>query len=271
MRIVPRLAQLLFAALLAAGCAHSHGVVVPRAPEVVVRSFVPLVTTPEVIKFQSVLAIQNQMDAPIRFSRVEYGADLFDKAMFSDTFTDLKETDEHDSQTVTFPFQLALKDILASSAPLLAKGKIRVTFHGTLYAEDPAIAPVPFTQTLELPLPKVPELKYLGSEGMPLSPQFRVRVGLKNPNGFPITLQNVVSYLDLNGERYRLVHSDDPAPVQPGEQEVVTLQMENSTGKMLSMFVNVVSSRAAHFTLGGSVTFATPYGALYLPVSVSDQ
>lgn len=261
----------VFLFLSAQGCSHARPNVVMRAPTVDIAGFKPVLTTPTGMQFQPVLVIHNHMDAPVGFERVDYAVDLFDQTVITSTFSDLKEAEENGQERVTLPWQLGMSDLMAAKLKVLADGNLSVGFRGTLYpASDSGLAPVSFEQRIEVPIPGLPEITYLGSEGVPLGPDFRVHVAIKNPNGFAISVDNVDSYLELNGTRYRLVHSMEANALQPGQTQTLTLQLRNTPGKMLSMFVSVVSTKPEnqHFAVGGSITCSTPFGGVFLPLRV---
>ncbi len=144
------------------------------------------------------------IEQPRASERVDYGVDLQDKPLFTDTFADMKRTKGGGNQTVTFPFQIAMKDILDQSIGILAEGAMRVAFRGTVFpASDSGWGPdaVPATRS-RIPLPKIPEVAFAGVDGTPVSDVFRVRIWVRNTNAFPLTIDSVRHYLDINQQRY---------------------------------------------------------------------
>jgi len=119
-------------ALFLAGCA-SQGPAVSGPPEVSVSWFNSTVIRPELVKFEAKIVIENRMSAPLDFQRVDYAVDLLDTELFTDSFDGLKRTNGYRNQTVTFPFQIVMKDIVDQSVGILAEGGMRVTFRGTVY------------------------------------------------------------------------------------------------------------------------------------------
>src|SRR5574337_326131 len=97
-----------------ASCA-TRGPVVPVAPSVQVTQFDSLLFTPEVVKFQAILVINNRMDEKLNIQKIEWGADVNDKPVFTEPFTNLKAISGNGRETVTFPFQVAVKDIKSRS------------------------------------------------------------------------------------------------------------------------------------------------------------
>src|SRR4029077_17995481 len=95
--------------LLVSGCAGS-GPVVPTPPSVQFTQFDSVVITPEVIKFQVKLLVRNQMGAGLDLQKIDYGAEVHDKLVFTDSFSQLYAIKGNGQEVVTFPFQIAMKD-----------------------------------------------------------------------------------------------------------------------------------------------------------------
>ncbi len=47
--------------------------------------------------------------------------------------------------------------------------------------------------------------------------------------------------------------------------------MQQTTGKTLSMVLNIAQSRSQRFGIGGSINFQTPYGLIHLPLELSSD
>jgi hypothetical protein len=58
--------------------------------------------------------------------------------------------------------------------------------------------------------------------------------------------------------------------VKPGETAPVVLKMENSPGKTLSMVLNLAQNAHPEFDITGTVTFNTPYGWIFIPVTLRE-
>ncbi|HUX14152.1 MAG TPA: hypothetical protein VMW87_14080, partial [Spirochaetia bacterium] len=201
------LAIVTAASIVILSCA-SKGPVVPVPPTVRVTSLNSTVITPDVVKFRARILINNNMNAPLDFEKVDYGVNLFNKPLFSDTFTGMKRTNSNGTETVNFPFQISMKDILAQDVALLAEGNLRVEFHGEVFpAATSGFAPVRFSQTVQIPIPKIPTLSFQGTEGSIVGTRFSVRLAVHNPNDFNMTVDSIDSFLDLNGQRYTLLHT----------------------------------------------------------------
>lgn len=260
---------IIVSSLALLGCA-SKGPVVPVPPTVRVSSFRSTVITPDIIKFQAKILINNNMRAPLNFDKTDYGANLFDKPIFSDTFTGMKRTNSNGTETVTFPFQISMKDILAQDVALLAEGQLRVEFHGVVFPSvESGFAPVRFSQEITIPIPKMPTLSFEGTEGSPVGRQFSVRLSMHNSNDFDMSVDSVDSYIDLNGQRYTLLHSRQESAIPANGNGTVTLTMENSVGKTLSFALNAIQGNNIKFTVGGTIVCSTPYGWIYIPVGVT--
>ena len=50
----------------------------------------------------------------------------------------------------------------------------------------------------------------------------------------------------------------------------VVLRMENAPGKTLSMALNMLQHPNPEFNITGSVTFNTPYGWIFIPMSLKE-
>jgi LEA14-like dessication related protein len=129
---------------------------------------------------------------------------------------------------------------------------------------------VPFTQTITIPIPKMPDVTYVGSEGEPFSSAFRLNFQVTNPNSFPFTLTSVKTFLEISGKKYSLLHTRKSTDFQPGETQPVVLQMENSPGKTLIMALNLAADPHPTFNITGTVTFSTPYGWIFIPLSLEE-
>ena len=121
-RAFQRLAWCLAAALAIVGCA-SQGPAVTEPPAVRVSRLASTVITPDLIKFEAKVVIQNRSTSALELDRLDYAVDLMDRELFKDSFADLLRSKGRGSQTVTLPFQIAMKDILAQSVPILAEGR----------------------------------------------------------------------------------------------------------------------------------------------------
>jgi LEA14-like dessication related protein len=264
---------LLYAALALclAGCA-SQGPVLPQPPSVQVSRLNSFSISPQLVKFEAQIVIRNNMPLDLDFARVDYAVDLFETQLFSDTFSGLKRTKGNGTQTVTFPFQIAMEDIVKLTAELLAEGSLKVTFRGEVYpAGTFGFAAIPFHKSIELPIPRIPEVTFQGVESLPLSSKVIVSLLVKNPNIFPIAIEAVDSYLEINNDKYRLLHTEQATEVPSGSVRPVALEMENTPGKTLGMVFSLLQSPRLRLTVSGSVRFGSPYGQIYIPLRVEQN
>jgi hypothetical protein len=258
-------------ALLLAACA-SQGPAVSAPPEVRVSWFNSTVIRPELVKFEAKIVIENRMSSPLDFQRVDYAVDLLDTELFTDSFAELKRTSGRRNQTVTFPFQIVMKDILDQSVGILAEGGVRVTFRGTVYpAASSGFDPLPFQETILIPLPRIPEVSFAGADGVPFSEMFRVRLLVRNTNSFPLTVNSIDSYLQINQQRYALLHTEQSTELAPGGSGTVVLNMEQTPGKTLSMALSALQSKNPKFSVGGTIECRSPYGWIIIPVLIEEQ
>ena len=120
-------------------------------------------------------------------------------------------------QTLTYSFQIAMKDIANQGIDLLSEQSLRVTLRGEVYtAARYGMDPQPFTATSTVPMPRMPEVSYVGAEGDPLSDAWRITFNVTNTNSFPFTLTSVKTFLDLNGKKYSMLHTHGAIELKPG-------------------------------------------------------
>jgi hypothetical protein len=246
-----------------AGCASQDQAVVVAPPEVSVSRLASTVITPDLVKFEAKVVIRNRSTSTLELDRLDYAVDLMDRELFTDSFSELLRTRGRGSQTVTLPFQIAMKDILDQSIPILAEGQVRVAFRGTVYPL--AFEPAPFSDEISLPLPRIPEVGLSGVDGTPVSDLFRVRLRVRNTNSFPVTVANVETHMDINQQRYRMLHTQDSTEIQPGGTGTVLLQMENRPGRTLSMALSALSQETLKLAVGGTIECRSPYGWIVIP------
>ena len=256
--------------IVLAGCASKGPVVAP--PEVRVSWFNSTLITPEVVKFEAKIVIHNPSTSPLGFQRVDYAVDLLDTELFLDSFDQLLRTGGRKDQTVTFPFQISMKDILDQSTGILAEGGVRVTFRGTVFPEiSSGFGPEPFGRTIMIPLPRVPEVSFVGTEGVPLSDLFRVRLRVRNTNDFPLTVNTFDSYLQINDMRYTLLYNEQSVELPAGGSGTLALRMEQTPGKTLSMAISALQTPHPKFSVGGTIECRSPYGWVVIPVKLEDE
>ena len=257
-------------AVVIVGCASAPEVVEP--PSVEVSRFNSTLISPQIVKFQSQIIIRNRGTAALDFDRVDYAVDLFDKELFTSSFNDMHRTKGKGTQTVTFPWQISMEDILDESIRVLAENGLRVRFRGVVHpGAGSGLRPVPFEDTFILPLPRIPEVVFAGAEGVPLTDGFKVRLRVHNTNGFPITVNRVDSHLTINDVKYQLLHTTEATELPPDQSGTVSLQMENTTGKSLSMVLNTLTSQNPEFQVGGTIECKSPYGWIVIPFTTEKQ
>ena len=256
--------------LLLAGCASDPpGPVVPTPPSVQFTQFDSLVITPEVIKFQVKLLIRNRMRAGLDLQKVDYGVDVHDQPVFTDSFAELHPIKSNGREVVTFPFQIAMQDVLDRAVDVLAEEQLRVSFRGQVYPVG--FDPVPFEMTKTIPLPKIPAVSLEGTRSSPADKTFTVLLRITNTNTFPLDVKSIDSYLEMNGTRYGLLRTEGSTEIQPGSAETIPLTVEQSNAKTLSMILNIAQSGSLQFALGGDIRCQTPYGLIYIPLRLSSE
>jgi LEA14-like dessication related protein len=268
MSIRHRSLALTLLVLLLVGCA-TQGSSVPTPPSVRFTQFDSLVFTPEVIKFQVRLLIRNRMRAGLDLQKIDYGVNLHDKPLFTDSFAELYPIKGDGQEVVTFPFQIAMKDIAKQAVDVLAEEALRVSFQGQVYPVG--FDPVPFESTRTIPLPKIPSVAVEGTRGSPAERIFTVLLRITNPNTFALNLKSIDSYLEINGTKYGLLRTQGTTEIQPNSAETVSLSMEQSTAKTLSMVLNMAQSGSFRFAVGGDLRCQTPYGLIFIPLKLNAE
>jgi len=253
-----------------AGCA-SEGPMVTTPPTVSVSNFKSIEFWPNRIEFDARIAVKNNDPAELALRKVTFAVDMYDEELFTDSTSDLRRTPPNHTLTVPFPFHISMKTVTGQAPDLLASGNLRVTFRGQVYpAARYGFDAIPFTQTVEIPVPKVLEITYVGSDGDPFSSTWRLTFNLTNTNSYPFTLTAVKTSLVISGKKYSLLHTKQSVDVQPGETQPVVLQMENSPGKTLLMALNLAQNPHPTFDITGMVSASTPYGWIYLPIDLEE-
>jgi LEA14-like dessication related protein len=252
--------------LLVVGCA-SQGPVVPTPPTVRVSAFRSLSFTPDLVQFEAKILIRNTMPVALDFDRVDYATDLFDQELFTESFSGLKRTNGNGNQTVTLPFQIAMDDIARQVVDVVSEESVRVTIRGEVYPVGTfGFAAIPFSSTLTIPIPRVPEVSLIGVQGVPFSDSFTMSFRIRNTNTFAFSVDSVQTSLEINKRKYSLLHTAQATRMQPGESGTVSLHMENTPGKTLGMALNLAQSQDKSFALTGSIRCDTPYGWFIFPV-----
>jgi LEA14-like dessication related protein len=256
---------------LIAGCS-SKGPAVDKPPTVEVSQFNSTVITPQLVKFQARIIINNRSSRELDFDRVDYAVDLQGQELFSSSFSELLRTKRGKKQTVTFPFQISMADILDRAVVILAEGGMEVGFRGVVYP-DPAsgFSPLAFKSTIEIPVPEIPEVAFGGTEGVPMSGDFVVKLRIMNTNGFEVTVNRIESYLEINQVQYQLLHTEQAASLEPHRWQTIELYMENTTGKTLSLILNTLQTPNMEFRVGGTVECRSPYGWIVFPIALQAQ
>jgi LEA14-like dessication related protein len=267
--VMKRFILLAGMAVLLVSCASLPMVTVQ--PSVSVSDLKSISFSPQRIEFDARVLILNNAPVDLQVRRVDWAVDLYDQQLFTASVTDVRGTNANGSQTISLPFHIGMRDVTAQSPDLAAEGKLKVTLRGQVVtAASYGLPPVPFTQTTEIPVPKLPDVTYVGTEGEPFSGAFRLNLQATNTNDFPITLASVRTYLVINDNKYSLLHTVGSVDMPPGQTQPVVLQMENPPGKTLIMALDLLRHPNPTFYIMGTVTFKTPYGIIYIPLSLQE-
>ncbi|TVQ18880.1 MAG: hypothetical protein EA382_17165 [Spirochaetaceae bacterium] len=267
------LTALLVAGALVAttGCA-TRAPAEERPPAAEVSELESTVMTPDVVRFSAKVVVHNRMHSAMDFDRVDYTVDLFDAELFTESFADLPRTRGGGRMTITLPFQIAVSDIVERVVDVLAEESMRVTFSGQVYpAADSGFGPLAFRRSVSIPIPRMPEVSYSHTEGVPLTDTFRIAIDVRNRNTYPLTITEVESYIEINERSYPLLQTSEASRIEAGETGRIVLGMELTQGQRLSMLVNTLGSDTPAFAMGGSITARTQYGWIYIPIRIEDR
>ena len=89
-----------------------------------------------------------------------------------------------------------------------------------------------------------------------------------NPNLFPISVQQIDSFLEINGDSFRLLHSEGSTEIPSGSARSVVLEIHNTPGKTLGIVFSMLQSPTRQYAGSGSIEFGSPYGRIYFPLRV---
>ncbi|MBK7876555.1 MAG: hypothetical protein IPJ77_12540 [Planctomycetes bacterium] len=264
-----RIGLALVSVLWASACASTEQCpaepVVPIAPCVSVQ-LDSTVISPDGIQFVGRVVITNEMRGPLDLERVDYCALLHDQPFLTESFAELEPMSARGRQTVTLPFQVTQEQLTGQLDDVLAEESARVALRGTVYPIG--FEPIAFEATKVVPMPKMPNVSVEGARGNPLDGAFTVRLGVHNPNSFPLSFESVDSFLELNGKRYSLLKSECFVELAPGGRGTLALTMEQTRGKGLSVLVNLAKHRETSCAVGGSIRCRTPHGLFLVPLEV---
>ena len=257
-----RFALLAGLAGVLAGCASQPTVTIP--PSVSVSEFKTLSFSPQRIEFDARVLIQNSMPGDLEVQKVDWAVDLNDHELRKDSLTGVRNTNANGSQTLYFSFHVLMKDAVAQEP-------VKVTFRGAVFpAPRYGMGPLQFTKSLEITIPKPPDVVYTGLEGELFSEAFRLNLQLTNTNDFPVTLMTVTTFLVINDKNYTLLNTAGSFDMDAEEARLVALQMLNPPGKDLVKSLNLAKNPYPPFYIMGTVTFKTPNGLVYVPLSLAE-
>ena len=257
---------LMFAATLPIWTGCASGPVVPMPPTVEVLDFNSTRVSPDGIEFVGRVAIRNQMRGPLTVRQVDYGADLYERPLFDDTFAALQPMRSRATTTVTLPFRIPMSELAAHVEDVVVEDAVRVTLRGVVVPEG--FDPIAFTAQKVLPIPRLPTISLDGARGNPVAGDFTVFLRVHNPNGFPMSFGQVDTHLDVNGRKYDLLRTESFGQLPANGAGRVALTMRNSHRKGIGVLINVVRNQSADFAVGGSLSCQTPHGQFVLPVEL---
>ena len=246
----------------------SHGHV---QPTVSVSNFKSLSFSPQRIEFDATVLIQNNAPVELDVQKVDWAVDMYDQQLFTDSLTGLNQTNANGSRTISLPFHIAMKDVMAQAPDLLAEGRLKVTF-AARYSPPRVMgwSPCPSLRHWRSRSSSCLTSRYVGSDGEPFSDAFRLNFKVTNTNDFPFHADVRQDFpCDKRKEILPAAHARS-VDIPPGQTLPVALQMENSPGKTLSMALNLAQHPNPSFSVNGTATFKTPYGFIYIPLSLEE-
>lgn len=253
------------------GCA-TPGPLVPLAPAIRFVSFGSAAIQPEGIQFEVKIEIKNRMPVTLPLDRIDYQFDLNHKRLLTGSFNRFQAFGGNSQQVVTLPFRLAWEDIVRQSQDQGQGPEYHVAFRGSLYISGVfSFAAIPFEIERSLPVPKLPEFGFAGTEGSPLESRFAVNFKVRNNNRFPMWIERADASLWLNGKSYSLVHGGKNRKLEPGDTQVLSLAMTNTLSKGIGMLANVLISGKTDFQVKGRLHFGTPFGDISVPLDIKGR
>ncbi len=131
----------------AGGCATTGGFLQTVAPTLRFIGFNSVSIQPEGVQFEVKMGIKNNMPISLPLNRIEYQFNLNQKRLATGTFNQFSALRGYSEQEVTFPFQLAWKDLVAqATSGSTSSQEYKVGFNGSLFvSESVALPAIPFT------------------------------------------------------------------------------------------------------------------------------
>ena len=259
------------AMVLLAGCA-SVGSVSAELPTVTVRELRPVSFSPSAASFQARILVENRRPEPLALQELDYTVDLAGRPLYSATVTGLLPTRQGGTQTLLLPFQVSMDEIRSRGGD--APGaSIQIRYHGRAYVADaPEQGPLLFEASLSVPLPAMPTALLLAATGAPPAEPFEVVLGIPNTNSFPFTIDSVDATVVVADARFPLRRIDKPTEVPAGGVGTMTLRLDPPQQDATDLAPGTVGPDAgqAQVTVEATVTLASPYGWIYVPVRITD-
>jgi LEA14-like dessication related protein len=147
------------------------------------------------------------------------------------------------------------------------RGKDTLDFDRVDYAVD-LFGEELFNKTISIPVPKIPNIIFSGAQGVPFGKQFALKLKVRNTNVFPVAVSEIDTYMEINEVKYRLLQTKEETFLDPNSWKILTLRMENTTGKTVSMILNTIQSPVPDFQLGGVIKCKSPYGWIVIPMEL---
>ncbi len=244
-----------------AGCAEL-ATVSSITPQVTFERLESVSIQPEGIRLEAVLSIKSPMRVPLPLQAMDYRLDINQQLFVKGTFDRFQDFAARGQQEVTLPFLVPWtvltrvpKGQTGSDYHLALRGSVQV-------GGDYAVARIPFEMTKVLPVPVWPEIGFAGTEGTFGQGTFTIKLKVKNPNTFPIDLNQCQAGMVLNNQTYDLAYVSNATHLEPGASRIVALNLDQALGKGVSMVFNALMNQRLDFRVKGKTEFGTPFGTL---------
>lgn len=193
---------ILISMLSACQMLEESGVV--RKPEVSLSDISIKAISMQGVDLDVSLNVNNGNPIPINLSGYDYQLTIEGRRFLSGERATQTEVPASGVGKVSLPLALNFNELKALSEALSQKEAVQFGLSTTAFIDVPVLGRLAFpaTKSGTVPLPKMPQISVTGFEvaSMGLSgANLAVGVKVKNPNGFDINMQEMVSVLKVNG------------------------------------------------------------------------
>jgi LEA14-like dessication related protein len=153
------------------------------------------------------LAVENKNPVSLKLAGVEYDLKIENQSLVSGTTAQAIKIAAHSTSQVQLPITLKFKDLNNLPGELWNKDKIAYQLQSILNIDLPLIGnyAIPVSTKGELPVPKIPDIKFKGLSVKNISftsAELVARIEVNNPNDFDMGVRNLNYQLNINQENW---------------------------------------------------------------------